>query len=88
MVVCGHLVGFYTWIKPTYPTYSWGYKPPSGVKQQKSWQLRPQEMQQLTLRLNSLELRVLGPTKQVQNSCEIVKRTRDTNNYPSENSNT
>ena len=60
MVVYWDLVGFYNWINPTDPTYSWGYKSPSGVKQQKSRQLRPQEMQQLTLRLNSLELRVAG----------------------------
>jgi len=57
------------------------------VKQQKSWQLRLQEIQQLTLRLNSLELRVAGADQAGAEFMwwEIVKRTSDTSDYPFEN---
>ena len=57
------------------------------MKQQKSWQLRLQEIQQLTLRLNSLELRVAGADQAGAEFMrwEIVKRTSDTSDYPFEN---
>jgi hypothetical protein len=57
------------------------------VQQQKSWQLRLQEIQQLTLRLNTLELRVAGTDQAGAEFMrwEIVKRTSDTSDYPFEN---
>ena len=57
------------------------------MQQQKSWQLRLQEIQQLTLRLNTLELRVAGTDQAGAEFMrwEIVKRTSDTSDYPFEN---
>lgn len=75
----------YKWIKPTYPTYSWGFDLYLNTSHQLGWSRKTpgslQEIQQLTLRLNSLELRVAGSDGSNQAGAELrwenVKKTSD-----------